>query len=488
MLPKNLIAAILVRATICFMAFVPFASAATYRIMPVGDSITAGYTNNPTWSQSYDFGYRGKLYNTLTTNGIGVNYVGASAEPLNNAFPVTNPPITVTPTPNLQSIGQDKHEGYGGKKTDYFASNMSGILSANNPDVILLMVGINDFTRGAPLSSAQTSLNAAMVNLNATVRTIVNSKPNAKLIIAQTIPPTTFTPAINAYNDFIENRLVPAYAAQGKFVTTVDQHANFLNSNGTVNTSLYSNGINHPNAAGYTKMATTWYEGIQAIDLDATSAQAQAAAQAANLVQNGGFETPTFGTNSHNVNPSNTGWTYTSGTAGAGAGIDRGNSYGSGSGAATADGTQMAFLQSSGNGSVTKLSQEIDGLIVGHQYNLTFQAKAVTTLEGANPFRVQMSDGTSVLNLFDNNLITPLATGYLPYSTRFVATDDSMTLTFLDTGQLTAGKVSWIDSVVIREVSVVPEPATITSVCIALTMMALPNVRLRMTPLRNRSR
>src|SRR5689334_4715865 len=106
--------------------------------MPIGDSVTAGYMDNPTWSLPYSFGYRGKLYDMLTGSGMTVNYVGVSGEPLNNAFPVTNPPIQVIPAPNLASIGQDKHEGYGGKKTDYIAANVGTFLAADNPDVILL--------------------------------------------------------------------------------------------------------------------------------------------------------------------------------------------------------------------------------------------------------------------------------------------------------------------------------------------------------------
>ncbi|HVJ46116.1 MAG TPA: thrombospondin type 3 repeat-containing protein, partial [Luteolibacter sp.] len=35
------------------------------RIMPVGDSITAGYTDNPTWNEPFNFGYRSGLYTRL---------------------------------------------------------------------------------------------------------------------------------------------------------------------------------------------------------------------------------------------------------------------------------------------------------------------------------------------------------------------------------------------------------------------------------------
>jgi lysophospholipase L1-like esterase len=473
-------------AAVVFAHLLPrWAMAVTYRIMPVGDSITAGYTDNPTWSQPYDFGYRGDLYQLLTANGYSITYVGSSQEPLNNAFPVTNPPITVVPAPNLQSIGQDKHEGYGGKRTDYISSNMASFLTANNPDVVLLMIGINDFTRGASLASAAASLDTAKVNLNNAVRTLVTNKPNAKLIIAQTMPPMApstalnTTPAIGVYNDYIKNSLVPAYAAQGKFVTTVDQYSNFLNPAGTaIDASLYANAINHPNAAGYGKMAVTWYNGIRAIDLDATAATAQAAAAAANLVQNGSFDaaTPAFANNSHNINVAGTGWTFTAGTSGAGSGIDRGNPY-TGSNATAADASQMAFLQSSGNGSVTRISQVVGGFVAGHEYRLTFQAKAITPFGGANPFFVQLSDETSTIPLFGGSPLTPLSAGYLPFATKFTATAPQMTLSFFDAGLTVNNKVSWIDSVAIVDVTPVPEPAAMVWVAAFLAMGVFPRGR-----------
>jgi hypothetical protein len=66
------------------------------------------------------------------------------------------------------------------------------------------------------------------------------------------------------YNTYIRETLVPSYRAQGKHVSTVNQYANLL-SNGAIDPSLFSNGINHPNAVAYNRMAQTWYDGIQAV-------------------------------------------------------------------------------------------------------------------------------------------------------------------------------------------------------------------------------
>ena len=45
---------------------------APIRIQCVGDSITAGYTDNPTWNVPFEFGYRSGLYTRLTDAGYSV--------------------------------------------------------------------------------------------------------------------------------------------------------------------------------------------------------------------------------------------------------------------------------------------------------------------------------------------------------------------------------------------------------------------------------
>lgn len=230
--------------------------AATIRIMPLGDSITAGYTDNPTWNVPFGFGYRSGLYQRLTNANYSFQFVGASGEPWNGVFGV---PKTVT-APDLRTLGQDKHRGYGGWGIQGISDNISSWLAADNPDVILLMIGINDIPQGGMGNPTTVE-----TKLDALVGTIVNRKPNAHLIVAQIIPYAASTEQIVNYNKYIKNTLVPKYAKLGKNVTTVDQYSNFLTSGGAIDSTLYSNGINHPNAVAYDRMAQTWFTGIQAV-------------------------------------------------------------------------------------------------------------------------------------------------------------------------------------------------------------------------------
>ena len=64
-----------------------------YRILPMGDSISVGYTDNPAWTVPFQFGYRSGLYTRLTNSGMSLQYVGNSLEPWNGERLVTQPPL-----------------------------------------------------------------------------------------------------------------------------------------------------------------------------------------------------------------------------------------------------------------------------------------------------------------------------------------------------------------------------------------------------------
>jgi lysophospholipase L1-like esterase len=228
-------------------------AATPLRIECVGDSITAGYTDNPTWNVPFEFGYRSSLYTKLTSAGYDIQYVGTSTEPWVSTFPGV--PHN-TPSPDLRNINgvnQDKHRGYGGQGTAYVNGNINSWIAADNPDIVLLMIGINDGGSAA-----------ARTNLNSIVDKIVTAKPNADVIVAQITPTLGYSQSIVDYNTYIRDTLVPTYQNAGKHVSTVDQYSNLL-TNGSIDPALFSNGINHPNATAYNRMAQTWFDGIQAV-------------------------------------------------------------------------------------------------------------------------------------------------------------------------------------------------------------------------------
>jgi len=221
------------------------------RIMPVGDSIAVGYTNLPGQPEvPFEYGWRAGLYTQLTSAGHSFQYVGSSGQP------VPGPGYT---GPDLEGLDQNHLYGGGGGGTSWVSENIRGWVRDSNPDVILLMIGINDipqYSTGHP--------NQAECNLNAIVQKTIAAKPSAHLIVAQTIPYAHYTDAVVQYNSYIRDTLVPYYYGMGFQVSTVDQYFNFLAA-GEIDPSLYSNAINHPSPTGYERMAQTWFDGIEAL-------------------------------------------------------------------------------------------------------------------------------------------------------------------------------------------------------------------------------
>ncbi len=64
-----------------FIVSTTCASEQPIKIMPLGDSITAGYTDNPNWQHPLNFGCRNGLLQRLRQTGIKFVMVGQSAEP-----------------------------------------------------------------------------------------------------------------------------------------------------------------------------------------------------------------------------------------------------------------------------------------------------------------------------------------------------------------------------------------------------------------------
>ena len=241
------------------------ASAAPLRIMPLGDSITAGYTDNSRggaggWTVPFEFGYRKPLYDLLQKAGYDFVFVGASPEPWAGKYGDPTRGGKVSPLLDLRTIGQDGHRGYGGYRIPQITEAVAGFIATDNPDIILLLIGINGIGPGSP------------AELDVLIQTIFKAKPGVKLIVAQITPKSSsyleHNASIRSFNDAIAAKLIPKYHRQGRSISVVNQYANFLTNPGdpaSIDNSRFSNGINHPTNAVYDLMAGTWLSGIQAI-------------------------------------------------------------------------------------------------------------------------------------------------------------------------------------------------------------------------------
>lgn len=247
-------------AVIGLLATCGSVKAAPLRIMPLGDSITAGYTDNPHWTVDFEFGYRSGLYTRLTKAGYDFTFVGGSPEPWVSKYGDPTRGGTYKPELDLRDLGQDGHEGYGGQTIGFIDGIITDRINVHKPDVILLMIGTNQRNANSP---------ADLSNL---VGKIVTQAPDVHLIVAQIIPiasgHASQNVSVHAFNTYIRETLVPTYAARGVNVSTVDLFTMFLsdpNDPTSVRPGTHADNAVHPSTAMSDEMAQAWFEGIQAV-------------------------------------------------------------------------------------------------------------------------------------------------------------------------------------------------------------------------------
>ncbi|SCG45116.1 GDSL-like Lipase/Acylhydrolase family protein [Micromonospora rifamycinica] len=189
------------------------------RVMPLGDSITDGF-NVPG-------GYRIELWQRLVADGYRVDFVGS----------MFNGP---------SNLGDHDHEGHSGWTISQIDANVVNWLRTTTPRTVLLHIGTNDMynASGAP------------ARLSTLIDKITNTAPNADVFVATIIPRNGTESAVRTFNAAIPG-IVQSKVSAGKRVHLVDMFS-------AVGTGDLADGI-HPNATGYRKMATTWYNALRAV-------------------------------------------------------------------------------------------------------------------------------------------------------------------------------------------------------------------------------
>ncbi|HEY7115449.1 MAG TPA: SGNH/GDSL hydrolase family protein [Tepidisphaeraceae bacterium] len=236
-------------------------SQAQTTLWPLGDSITYG--------EGVPGGYRDPLFVRL-----GVDRFGGT-----NGFRFVGTCV-INPSPTLTAAAQTRHEGHRGYRIDQISTNLDGSDNSTvyddtnhggywltggpggtlvpSTDVILLMIGTNDFLQNRDLAHATDRL-AALVGKLTTLR------PTANVLVAN-IPPLSTSiygsHDVSAFNESIPG-VVKTYADAGKHVWFVDQYSNFFDSGGDLR-YLQGDGT-HPDADGYRAMADTWGQALQAL-------------------------------------------------------------------------------------------------------------------------------------------------------------------------------------------------------------------------------
>jgi lysophospholipase L1-like esterase len=198
-------------------------SANIIRIMPLGDSITAGF------GSSSSAGYRLRLWRDGKAAHWQFTFVGSQS-----SGPV--------------SLPDKQHEGHSGWRIDQISAHIVSWLQTYQPDIVLLQIGSNDIIQNYyPRMVIQ--------RLDHLLEQITTTLPRVTIIVAQITP--LRNPILNAqviaYNHAIPG-LVESIAAHGHHVAYVDMYH-------AISTSMLGDGI-HPNTSGYTLMAAVWYSAL----------------------------------------------------------------------------------------------------------------------------------------------------------------------------------------------------------------------------------
>jgi lysophospholipase L1-like esterase len=193
-------------------------------VMPMGDSITDGYT--------VPGGYRIKLWDDLTSDGYTVDFVGGS-----------------TPNGYGTSLGDHNHQGQPGN--DIASIAYRGLMSVEKyqPRTVLLLASSND------LGSTDEFAAAAPGKLAKLIDDIHARDPNADIFVSTLLPQPnpTYEARIEAFNAQVPGIV----AARGDKVHLVNMYDAL-----TVND--LSDGV-HPTRAGYDKMADVWYTALKSV-------------------------------------------------------------------------------------------------------------------------------------------------------------------------------------------------------------------------------
>ncbi len=196
------------------------------KIMPLGDSLTDGFI--------VPGGYRTELWTRIQSGGYLVDFVG-------------------TRSGGPDSLGDKDHEGYPGRLIEDVAAGVNNSLQTYRPDIVLLMIGVNDMIQNRDVG-------AAPARLSALIDQIIAQVPETVVLVA-TLPPVADSEVnqrILQFNASIPE-MVQSKFSRGDWVYLADLHDR-------VEISDLADGV-HPNAAGYARLGQGWYQSLLDLNL-----------------------------------------------------------------------------------------------------------------------------------------------------------------------------------------------------------------------------
>ncbi|MFF3017335.1 GDSL-type esterase/lipase family protein [Streptomyces sp. NPDC057939] len=206
----------------------PQPAPALTRIMPLGDSITAGFGSDG------ETGYRAPLWNLLSAQSrYTPDFVGSGS---------------------FGGGGDPDNEGHSGYTIKNIRDGIDGWQAAANPDVVLLHLGIND------LNSNKVDPHVAAAELASLIDRVQANRPGTAVIVQGLLPDTRGQhDRVNSFNADLRTA-VSARAAGGA-------HVRYVEPPRLDGPTELPDGL-HPNEAGYRKMAAAYHHGLEQVVTD----------------------------------------------------------------------------------------------------------------------------------------------------------------------------------------------------------------------------
>ncbi len=190
------------------------------RILPLGDSITDG--------AGVPGSYRAPLYQLLTNAGYNVDFVGLQK---NNG---------------VAGLPDSDHEGHSGWRIDQIDSIIQGVFEqVADPDVILVLIGTNDYGQGYDTAHATNRFEALMAKM-------AIARPYAKIIAANLL---VRGEPLNSQIQSTFNPFLPSLVARQR---SFGREIYFDDLRSAVPLSNMPDQL-HPDLTGCKKMATNWF-------------------------------------------------------------------------------------------------------------------------------------------------------------------------------------------------------------------------------------
>ncbi|MBS1719838.1 MAG: cellulose-binding protein [Armatimonadetes bacterium] len=210
-------------------------SVRTLRVMPLGDSLTQGTTEN--------IGYRRDLWLALQAQGANVDFVGSQ-----RGTPWGEPPQT--------DFDWD-HEGHWGYTTPQLLANVDGWLASAQPDIVLLLAGSNDLISGGTSEGAAQGIESLIGRIRA-------ANPSVRIVLGKIPPIGNVTYDVEGLNARIE-AIAARLDQPGSPIRIADLNTGFDCSKDTFD-------LVHPNSLGASLLSSRWLAALKTLLPSSTGA------------------------------------------------------------------------------------------------------------------------------------------------------------------------------------------------------------------------